>query len=98
MNGTGNKPESNQKVIQIVIIGLVFNLTIGMAALGYCLVTGTTPDQTLLTAYVGLTGTLAGYVAGVLGRTSPTTATPSPEQAKPTGEITVPEQKLETAT
>ena len=99
MNGTGDghKPESNQTVIQIVIIALAVNLTIGMGSLGYCLVTGTKPDQTLLTAFVGITGTLAGYLAGVLSRTAPTTAIPSGEN-KPTGKITVPEQPLETQT
>lgn len=83
-------------MILIVVGALAINLTIAVAALGYVLISDTKTDATLLTAFVGLTGTLAGYFGGMLSRTTPATSSTSSEQ-KPSGSVTVPEQKLETS-
>jgi hypothetical protein len=91
----GDTTTTNQTVIQIVVIAIAVDATIGVLALGYCMVFGANPDATLLTAFVGLTGTLSGYLGGMLSRTSPTSATLT--EPKP-GTVTVPAQKLETET
>lgn len=93
MNGDESKPESNSGVIKIVVIALAIDALIGVSALGFCLIAGTKPDGTLLTAFVGLTSALVGYLGGILSRTTPTT---SATTDKPAGTVTVPEQKLET--
>lgn len=86
--------ESNSGVIKIVVLALALDAALGVAALAWCLVTGAKADPTLLTSFVGLTGTLLGYLGGILSRTTPTTSTSS----TPTGTVTVPTQKLETTT
>lgn len=92
-NGTGDgKAESNSGVIKIVVIALAVDAAIGVGALGWCLVSGIKPDATLLTAFVGLTSALVGYLGGILSRTTPT----SSASHEPSGKVTVPEQKLET--
>lgn len=98
MDGTGDgaKPESNSGVIKMVVFALAVDAAIGVGALGWCLVSGVKPDATLLTAFVGLTSALVGYLGGILSRTTPTTTTPA--ETKPAGTVTVPEQKLETTT
>lgn len=95
-NGTGDgKTESNGGVIKIVVVALAVDAAIGVGSLGWCLVTGVKPDATLLTAFVGLTSALVGYLGGILSRTTPTASTAA--ESKPTGTVTVPEQQLETA-
>lgn len=89
------KQESNGGVIKMVVFALAVDATIGVGALAYCLATGIKPDATLLTAFVGLTSALVGYLGGILSRTTPTTSTPV-DQPKPSGTIKVSEQNLET--
>ncbi len=79
MNGTkgtgdGSAP-TNQNVILVVVASIAVNTTIALVALGWCLVTNTKTDATLLTAFVGLAGTLSGYLGGMLSRTIPSSAT-----------------------
>lgn len=69
------EPKTNSVTITIVIVALAINATIALSCLGFCLVRGISADQVLLTAFIGLAGTLFGYLAGVLGRTTPTSAT-----------------------
>lgn len=97
MNGTGNgKPESNQAVIKIVVFTLAVNGTIGVGTLAYSLVSGRELNAALLTAFVGIINYILGGISGMLIKTSPTSSTPS--EQKPSGDVTVPEQKLETKT
>lgn len=100
MNGTGDgKPQSNESMIKMVVFAVALDATVGVIVLGWCLLSGIKPDPTLLTAYVGLTGTLSGYLGGMLTKTTPTQSTiEKPTEPKPSGEIKVPEQKLETTT
>lgn len=98
MNGTGDgKPESNSGIIKMVVFALAVDAFIGVGSLGWCLTSGVKPDATLLTAFVGLTSALVGYLGGILSRTTPTATVPH-EPDKPAGTVTVPEQKLETTT
>ncbi len=74
-NGNDQQPQTNQTVIQIVVVALALLAMIGIGSLGYCLVSSTKPDATLLTAFVGLTASLVGYLGGILSRTTPTSST-----------------------
>lgn len=79
VNGTGDGGvPNNQNVIAIVVIAIAVNATIAVLALGWCMVTNTKPDSTLLTAYVGLAGTLSGYLGGMLSRTTPSSSVSNP--------------------
>ena len=104
MNGTkdgGEMPQqSNQLVITIIVIAVAVNATVAVAALAWCLINKINPEAVLLTAFVGLTGTLFGYLGGMLSRTTPTASTrdAATTQLKPSGQVTVPEQQLETQT
>lgn len=92
-NGTGDgKSESNSGVIKIVVLALAVDAAIGVGALGWCLISEIKPDATLLTAFVGLTSALVGYLGGILSRTTPTSST----SHEPIGTFTVPAQQLET--
>lgn len=96
-NGTGDgKPESNQRVILIVVLTLAINGTIGVSTLAYGLVSGRELNAALLTAFVGIINYILGGISGMLIKTSPTSSTPS--EPKPAGTLTVPKQKLDTQT
>jgi flagellar basal body-associated protein FliL len=90
MNGDG-KPESNKGVIFVVILTLCVNATIGICTLSFCLITQKELNVAVFTAFVGIVNYILGVVSGCLLKTSATTTEP-----KPSGEVKVPEQKLET--
>ncbi len=66
-------------MIKMVVFAVAVDASIAVSVLGYCLITGKQCDPTLLTAYVGLAGTLSGYLGGMLTKTTPTPSTPSME-------------------
>ncbi len=75
MNGS---PSTNKGVIFVVVLTLAFNATVGLSALGYCLVFKIQPDQVLLTAFISIITGLLGVIGGMLTKTSPTEATAQP--------------------
>jgi hypothetical protein len=75
MNGS---PSTNKGVIFVVVVTLALNATIGLSALGYCLVFKIQPDQVLLTAYISIITGLLGVIGGMLTKTSPTETTKTP--------------------
>lgn len=91
MNGTGNgKPESNQGQIKIIVRTLASVLVLcvlGIFALLY-------QNNTIPTELWMLTSNSFTALATMLVKTTPTSSTPS--EQKPSGAVTVPEQKLET--
>lgn len=62
-------PTTHIRIIAAVIIFLGVNSLMGMGALCWCLITGRQIDQTLLTAFMGIEGTLVGYLGGILSNT-----------------------------
>lgn len=90
-DNTSDGQPTNQTVIQTVVTTIAVNATIATAALGWCLINKIQPEAVLLTAFVGLAGTLFGYLGGMLSRTTPTSSSPTP-----TGTVTVPQQTLDT--
>ncbi len=68
-------PQTNMRVIMIVVITLALNATVGLFALGYCLVFQVEPNQVLLTAYISIITGVLGIIGGMLTKTSPTEAT-----------------------
>jgi len=85
MNG---KPDTNKSVIILVVLTLAFNATVGMCALGYCLVFKIEPNVTLLSIFVNIVTFLFGAVAGMLVKTSPTETTKQPLPNPPTPQPT----------
>ena len=69
------QPQNNMRIIMIVVTTLSVNATIGLSALGYCVVFGIKPDQVLLTAYISIITGLLGIIGGMLTKTSPTETT-----------------------
>jgi hypothetical protein len=94
VNGDG-KPESNKGVIFVVILTLCVNATIGICTLSFCLITQKELNVAVFTAFVGIVNYILGVVSGCLLKTSATSTT---IETKPSGEVKVPEQKLETTT
>ena len=68
-------PQTNMRVIMIVVITLALNATVGLCTLAYCLVTKVEPNQVLLTAYLSIITGLLGVIGGMLSKTSPTETT-----------------------
>lgn len=89
MNGEQPPSETNKDVITVVVIGLVLNLTIGVASLSYCLITNREVNVALLTAFVGIVNFIAGAVAGMLMKTSPTKTFNTDNQSNPSPNTTV---------
>ena len=89
------KPQDNGKIILLVAATLALNATIGMMTLAYCLVTQKELNVALFTAFVAIVNYIFGVISGMLLKTSPTAST---TENKPTGEVRVPEQTLETTT
>ena len=82
------QPQTNMRVIMIVVITLALNATVGLSALGYCLVMKVEPNQVLLTAYISIITGVLGIIGGMLTKTSPTEttkATPIPPPLPPNG-------------
>jgi hypothetical protein len=75
MNG---QPQTNMRVIMLVVITLALNATVGLSTLAYCLVMKIEPNQVLLTAYLSIVTGLLGLIGGMLTKTSPTETTKSP--------------------
>ena len=71
------QPQTNMRVIMIVVITLALNATVGLSALGYCLVMKVEPNQVLLTAYISIITGVLGIIGGMLTKTSPTETTKS---------------------
>lgn len=65
-------PQTNKGIITLVVITLSFNATVGLTALGYCMVFGIKPDQVLLTAFISIITGLLGLIGGMLTKTAPT--------------------------
>lgn len=72
MNG---QPQTNLRIIMIVVITLAVNATVGLSTLAYCLVMKIEPNQVLLTAYLSIVTGLLGLIGGMLSKTSPTETT-----------------------
>ncbi len=68
-------PQTNMRIIMIVVTTLCVNATVGLSVLGYCLVFGVKPDQVLLTAFISIITGLLGIIGGMLTKTSPTETT-----------------------
>src|SRR6476646_8248847 len=69
------EPDTNKGVIFVVVATLSFNATVGLMALGYCLIFKVAPDQVLLTAFISIITGLLGVIGGMLTKTSPTQTT-----------------------
>lgn len=79
-------PATSLRIITIVVFAIAVNVTICIGTMAYCLISKITPDTTLFTAFVGVTGGLAGALTGLLvnTRTSPGTDSELPKTDKPT--------------
>lgn len=75
IHGMNEAPQTNMRVIMIVVITLALNATIGLSTLAYCLVFKIEPNQVLLTAYLSIVTGLLGLIGGMLTKTSPTETT-----------------------
>lgn len=69
------QPQTNMRIIMIVVITLALNATVGLSTLAYCLVFKIEPNQVLLTAYLSIVTGLLGLIGGMLTKTSPTETT-----------------------
>jgi hypothetical protein len=83
------QPQTNMRIIMIVVITLALNATVGLSTLAYCLVFKIEPNQVLLTAYLSIVTGLLGLIGGMLTKTSPTETTKVPPPVPPTNGITV---------
>lgn len=90
--------QTSPKLIGFVVGAIAIDSTIGLCVLSYCLIMGLTPDQVLLTSFIGMTTGLFGTLAGMListrsaqpgatESTTTTTITPAPVVPKP-GDVT----------
>lgn len=77
------QPQTNMRVIMIVVITLALNATVGLSTLAYCLVMKIEPNQVLLTAYLSIVTGLLGLIGGMLTKTSPTEVTKQPDSPTP---------------
>lgn len=68
-------PTTSLRIIMIVVLAIATDVTVGLGALSYCLIAGVHADSTLLTAYVGMTGSLIGALTGMLVNTRTATTT-----------------------
>ncbi len=71
-------PQTNMRIIMIVVITLALNATVGLTTLAYCLLNKIEPNQVLLTAYLSIVTGLLGLIGGMLTKTSPTETTKQP--------------------
>lgn len=59
-------PSTSPKIIALVVATIALDATFGVCVLAYCLIRGITPDQVLLTSFIGLTTGLVGTLTGLL--------------------------------
>jgi hypothetical protein len=100
------QPQTNMRIIMIVVITLALNATVGLSTLAYCLVFKIEPNQVLLTAYLSIVTGLLGLIGGMLTKTSPTettklapiTPTPKPDSPTPVQVVNQPTDPVPTTT
>lgn len=62
-------PATSKTIITIVVSFIAVDATIGLLTLSWMLINKITPDNVLVTAYVGLTSGLVGALTGLLANT-----------------------------
>jgi hypothetical protein len=78
-------PSTSKRIITIVVVTLAIVALITITTLSICMILGTKPDPTLLTAYVGIaTSSLTG-IAALLANTR---STPGSDADMPKGTLT----------
>lgn len=98
------QPQTNMRIIMIVVITLALNATLGISTLAYCLVMKIEPNQVLLTTFLSIVTGLLGLIGGMLTKTSPTEATkvapittaPTPESPTPVQVVNQPTEPVPT--
>lgn len=88
-------PTTSLRIITIVVTTIALLACIGMLTLAYCLLTGKTPDQNLLLAFVGLTTANAGALTGLLVNTRSSSAGEPPPAPMPTTVVNSPENPVQ---
>lgn len=85
------QPQTNSKVIFLVVGGIAFLALVCVSSLAFCLMTGKPVEQALLTSFVGLTTSLTGALCGLLinTRTTPAQASQTTEETTTTNTIAV---------
>jgi hypothetical protein len=78
-------PATSKRIITIVVSTLALCTVITISTLSACVILGTQPDPTLITAYVGITTGSLGALTGLLANTR---STPGTDADMPKGTVT----------